>query len=61
MRNIKEYPLIVDEVIEAVSNALDSYTTRNLIGGIDGYALSSVIEFLKDNSKLLEKHLKEKE
>lgn len=59
MRNIVEYPLQPAEVHDAIGRAIDRYAELKMVGGIDGYALHMVRQFLLTQPEAFEQFLKE--
>jgi hypothetical protein len=54
MRNLKEYPISVDEVIQSVQRAQADYNSLELIGGVDGVCLNLLEEFLEEQKERLQ-------
>lgn len=59
MRNIVEYPLQPSEAFEAIDRAISRYAELKMIGGIDGYALHMVRQFLQTQPEAFEQFLKQ--
>lgn len=49
MRNILEYPVTKNEVIEKLESIKDEELTSERIGGIDALIMTYLIEFLEEN------------
>lgn len=47
MRNLAQYPLTADEAQQALGRQIQAIADKQTIGGVDGYALTCVGEFLK--------------
>jgi hypothetical protein len=64
MRNLKQYPITADEVIEAVQHSI--YKELNVppeeypVGSTTGICLTHVVQFLVENRNKLEEYLKNK-
>lgn len=54
MRNIIQYPVTGEEILQTLDNAQKTYTENMTFGGIDGFVLEQLIEFLK-----VEKNMKQ--
>lgn len=58
MRNILQYPVSAKEIKQILQSL--SVQQEELIGSIEPFALSLVVEFLEQNSELFNRHLVEK-
>jgi hypothetical protein len=47
MRNLVQYPLTAEEANQALARQVQAIADKQAIGGIDGYALTLIGEFLK--------------
>lgn len=54
MRNLVEYPITADEVLEVVNRALERDNVRKAIGGIDGCVLHTLYQYLIDNPEAVD-------
>lgn len=53
MRNLIEYPITSQEVVEALDRAYNDYVSKQSIGGNDGYILYTVKHLLETNKEFL--------
>lgn len=49
MRNLVQYPLTADEANQALARQIQAIAETQSIGGIEGYALTRIGEFLKQH------------
>lgn len=54
MRNVFEYPLTEQETLDTLERAQKAYTDKMSFGGIDGYALRKLVEFLQVETNMQE-------
>lgn len=51
MRNIEQYPITAQEVMDAIATALQREMDDDRVGGIDGICLEGIRNYLIDNPR----------
>lgn len=49
MRNIVQYPITHEEVIQVLEREIKEEQDKKLVGGIDGFVLHTLLEYVKQH------------
>ena len=52
MRNLLQYPITTDEIVEALTQARDDYNVSSCIGGINGVCIDEAIRRVQSYDEL---------
>lgn len=59
MRNLMQYPITHEEVIQVLERKVQEERDKQMIGSIDGLVLNTVLEFVKTNPEAVMKQFGE--